>query len=86
MLVKIKKVRTLIAERHPFKGVKNYFTKSLFYQDSLEVDENPHLEEPDSSNEADIEQEEDERLWEINLLVTNIDKLNFDTTTNVESE
>ena len=35
------KVRTLIAERHPFKGVENYFTDSLLYQDSLETDENP---------------------------------------------
>ena len=35
------KVRTLIAERHSFKGVENYFTDSLLYQDSLEIDENP---------------------------------------------
>jgi len=46
------KVRTLITERHPFKEVENYFTDSLFYQDSLEIDENPHLEEPDFGNEA----------------------------------
>jgi len=31
----------LIAERHPFKGVKNYFTDFLVYQDSLEIDKNP---------------------------------------------
>ena len=31
------KVRTLIAERYPFKGVENYFTDSLLYQDSLEM-------------------------------------------------
>ena len=67
------KVRTLIAERHPFKGVKNYFTNSLFYQDSLQVDENPHPEEPYSGNEADTKSEEDECLWEINPLVTSID-------------
>jgi len=35
------KVRTLIAERHPFKGIENYFTDSLLYQYSLETDENP---------------------------------------------
>jgi len=29
------KVRTLIAERHPFKGVENYFTDFFLYQDSL---------------------------------------------------
>jgi len=63
------KVRTLIVERHTFKGVKNYFTNSLLYQDSLEPDENPHPEEPDSGNEADMEPEEDEYLWEINPLV-----------------
>ena len=36
------KVRMLIAKRHPFKGVKNYLTDSLLYQDSHETDENPH--------------------------------------------
>jgi len=55
-------VRTLIAERHPFKGVENYFTDSLLYQDSLEADENPHQEELDSVKEAYTEPEEDECL------------------------
>ena len=50
------KVRTLIAERHPFKGVENYFTDSLLYQDSLETNEKQQPEEPDSGNEADTEQ------------------------------
>ena len=54
------KVRTLIAERHPFKEVENYFIDSLLYQDSLETNENPQPEEPDSSNEADIEPETEE--------------------------
>ena len=49
------KVSTLIAERHPFKGVENYFTDSPLHQDSLEVDENPYPEELDSGNEADID-------------------------------
>ena len=80
------KLRTLITERHPFKLVENYFTDSLFYQDSLETDENPHPEEPDSGNEADTEPEEDECLWEINPLVMSIDKLNFYTTAHVEDE
>jgi len=56
------KVRTLIAERHLFKGVENYFTDSLLYQDSLEADENSHPKELDSGNEADTEPEEDECL------------------------
>jgi len=88
-----KKARMLIAERHPFKRVKNYFTDSLLYQDSLEVDENPHPEELDSGSEADTEPEEadtkpeeDKCLWETNSLVTSFDKLDFDTTANVESE
>jgi len=80
------KVRKLISERHPFKRVENYFTDSLFYHDSLEADENPHPEELDSGNEADTEPEEDEYLWKINFLVTSIDKLNFDTVTNIEGE
>jgi len=62
------KVKTLIAERHPFKGVENYFTDSLLYQDSLEVDENPYPKE-NSGNKANMEPEEDECLWEINPLV-----------------
>jgi len=52
-------VRMLITERHPFKGVENYFTNLLLYQDSLESDENPHQEGPDSGNEADIDPEEE---------------------------
>jgi len=64
----VEKVRTLIAERHPFKKVENYFTDSLLYQDSLENDKNPHPEELDCSNEADMEPEDDECLWEINPL------------------
>ena len=47
------KVRTLISQRHPFKGVENYFTDSLLYQDSLEANENPDPEELNSGNEAD---------------------------------
>ena len=49
------KVRMLIAERHPFKEVENYFIDSLLYQDSIEADENLHPEELDSGNEADTE-------------------------------
>jgi len=60
------KVRTLIAERHPFKGVESYFTDSLLYQDSLETDKNPQPEELDSGNETDVEPEtEEECLWEL---------------------
>jgi len=75
------KVRTLIAERHPFKGVENYFTNSLLYQDSLETNENLQPEEPDSGNEADTDPEaKEERLWELNSLVTSINKLDVNNT------
>lgn len=30
-------VRTLVADRHPFKMVENYFNDSIVYQDSLET-------------------------------------------------
>ena len=52
----------LIAERHPFKRLKNYFTDSLFYQDSIETDENPHSEKHDSGNRADTGPEKEEGL------------------------
>jgi len=46
-------VRTLIAEKHPFKGMENYFTDFLLYQDPLEATRNPSPEGSDSGNEAD---------------------------------
>ena len=68
------------------KELENYFTDSLLFQDSLETDKNPHPEKPDFGNEADTELEEDECYWEINPLVTSIDKLDFDAIVNVEDE
>jgi len=66
-----------------FKGVDNYFTDSLLYQDSLEIDENSQPEELDSGNEADVEPEaEEEFLWELNPLVTSVNKLNVNNTVN----
>ena len=77
------KVRTLIIERHPFKGVENYFTDSFLYQDSLETDENPQLEELDSGIEADVEPEtEEEYLWELNSLVASVNKLDVNNIAN----
>jgi len=73
----------LIAERHPFKGVENYFTDSLLYQDSLKTGKNPKPAKPDSGNEADIEPEaEEECLWELNPLVTSINKFDVNNTAN----
>jgi len=57
------------------------------YQDSLETDENLQPKEPVFGKEADAKPEiEEECLWEINPLVTSVDKLNFDTTTNIRGE
>ncbi|ONK57059.1 uncharacterized protein A4U43_C10F16190 [Asparagus officinalis] len=43
------RVRTVVADKQPFKGVENYFTDSLLYQDPNA----PPAEEPESGNEAD---------------------------------
>src|SRR3954469_17922141 len=47
-------VCTLVAEQRPFKGVENYFTDALLYQDAHEVVVQ-HKEELDLGNEADRE-------------------------------
>ena len=75
------KVRTLIAERHPFKRVENYFTDFLLYQESVETDEIPQPEEPNSGNEVDSEPEQEECLWKLEPLVTGTNKLDVDNTT-----
>ena len=53
------------------------------YQDSLETDENPQPEELDSGNNANVEPNtEEECLWELNLLVTSVNKLDVNNTAN----
>jgi len=49
----------VLAEKLPFKGVKNYFTDALLYQEANKVSKEPLLEDDDSDNEADSESEED---------------------------
>jgi len=84
---KWERVRTFIAKRHPYKGVENYLTDSLLYQDSFETDENLQPKKSDSGNEGDTKSEtEEECLWKINPLVTSIDKLDFNTTANIEGK
>ena len=47
------------------------------------MNEDPQPEEPNSGNEADIEPEaEEECLWELNPLVTNINNLNINNPAN----
>jgi len=48
----------------------------------VETNENPQLEEPDSCNEADTEPEKEECMWELDPLVTSINKLDVDDTAN----
>jgi len=49
----------------------------------LEAKENPQPEEPHSGNGADVEPEaEEECLWELNPLVTNVNKLDVNNTAN----
>ena len=49
----------------------------------METNENPQPEEPDSNNEADVKPEaEEESLWELNPLVTSINKLDVNNTAN----
>ena len=57
----------LIVKTHPFKGVKNYFTYSLLYHNSLETFKNPSPEDPDSSNEADAEPEPEKNVLRTEL-------------------
>jgi len=54
--------RTLGTEDYTsVQGVKNYFTDSLFYQDSLETNENLYQEDLDSGNEADTKPKAEEK-------------------------
>src|SRR3954470_19700686 len=63
-------VRTLVAEQHPFRGVKTHFTDSLLYQDAHETN-TQQTGASESGNKADEEpkpksDEEDEK-WKLDL-------------------
>ena len=49
----------MFAEKQPFKGVENYFTDALLYQEIGETSKEPLLDNDDSGNEADSESEGD---------------------------
>src|SRR3954467_5253593 len=63
-------VRTLVAEQRPFKGVENYFSDALLYQDAHEVVAQ-HKEELELSKDTDRESVSDSdhgsKKWELNL-------------------
>lgn len=48
-------VKTVFADTHPFKGVENYFTDSLLYEDSHQAAGETTPEGPGDGNEADVE-------------------------------
>ena len=52
-------VQTVFAEKQPFKGVENYFTDALLYQEIGETSKEPLPNNNDSGNEADSESEGD---------------------------
>src|SRR3954464_1726536 len=63
-------VRTLVVEQCPFKGVENYFTDALLYQETHEVvaQEKEELElgnEADQESISELDNGSDE--WELNL-------------------
>src|SRR3954462_5893151 len=63
-------VRTLIAEQRPFKGVENYFTDALLYQEAHEV-VMQEKEELEIGNVADrksvFESDNGSKEWDLNL-------------------
>ena len=52
-------VQTVFAEKQPFKGVENYFSDALLYQEANEVAKKSLLVDDDSDNEVDSESEGD---------------------------
>ena len=52
-------IRTVFAEVQQFKGMKNYFTDSLLYQEDIESLKQSLPDDIDSGNEADSKSEED---------------------------
>jgi len=49
----------VFAEKQPFKGMENYFTDALLYQEVSETSKELLLSNSDSDNEADSESERD---------------------------
>src|SRR3954466_1950166 len=82
-------VRTLVAEQRPFKGVKNYFTDALLYQEAHEVvvQDKEVLElgngaDQEPASESDNGSEE----WELNLQVLEDLEMSDESTQSTASE
>ena len=52
-------IRTMFAEAQSFKGVENYFTDSLLYQETSKITNEPLPYDIDSDNDWNSESEED---------------------------
>src|SRR3954467_7516314 len=82
-------VRTLVAEQRPFKGVKNYFTDALLYQEAHEVvvQDKEVLE---LGNEADrepaSESDSGSEEWELNLQALENLEMSDESTQSTASE
>ena len=61
-------VQTVFAEKQPFKGVKNYFTDALLYQEVGKTPKELMPDYDDSGNEADSESQTCQPLWSTNRL------------------
>ena len=73
-------VHTLVAEQHPFKGVKTHFTDSLLYQEVNKTTTQGGVT-AESGNETDDESEStaeaEDQEWELDLSVIGHDNLNY---------
>src|SRR3954467_13197232 len=83
-------VCTLVAEQRPFKGVENYFTDALLYQEAHEVVAQ-EKEELELGNEADrksvSESDNGSEEWELNLqAIENLEMSNGSTQSTASEE
>src|SRR3954470_19995452 len=82
-------VRTLVAEQRPFKGVENYFTDALLYQEAHEVVVQ-NKEVLELGNEADqepaSESDEGSEEWELNLQALENLEMTDESTQSTSSE
>jgi len=80
-------VRKVFAETQSFKGVENYFTDSLFYQETSKVTKEPLPDDIDNGNEADSESEkETTATFVMEPLVANLDDLYCNNTIENDGE
>src|SRR3954466_16051209 len=82
-------VRTLVAEQRPFKGVENYFTDALLYQEAHEVvvQDKEVLElGNESDQEPASESDNGSEEWELNLQALENLEMSDESTQSTASE